>query len=169
MANTKTNARPGELKKQAEALLEQGITTKEAYKAALPLMFAVKDAASNANAFAKLLKALADEMSEKAAAYAIDHATALDAPLSDYRDGMERGFVEPVDGVGYALTISKGDIKRVTGGNLTQEFLAGLPKGWTKQKLEANKAAIKKAGADELARHDLYCELNRTWSQVKAA
>ena len=158
-----------ELKKQAEALLEQGVGTKEAYKAALPLLFEVRDAAANASNFAKLLKCLADELSEKAAAYAIDHPTAFTEPLSDYREGMQRGVFESDDGVNYALTISKGDVKRVTGGNLTQAFLAGLPKGWTKPKLEANKDAIKKETADELAKHDLYCEPKRTWSKVEAA
>ena len=158
-----------EIKKQAEALLETGVNTKEAYKSALPLLFKVRDAANNASAFAKLLYGLAEEISEKAAAYAIDHSTAFYRPLSDYKDGMQRGVVDPVDGVGYALTISKGDVKRITGGNLTQEFLADLPKGWTKSKLEANKAAIKKATAEELASHDLYCELKRTWSLVEEA
>ncbi|MBO7399416.1 MAG: hypothetical protein J6V10_10020 [Clostridia bacterium] len=158
-----------ELKKQAEALLENGVNTKEAYKSALPLLFAVRDAAANASAFGKVLKSLADELSEKAAAYAIDHPTAFTTPLSDYKDGMQRGEFESDDDVTYALTISKGDVKRVTGGNLTQAFLAGLPKGWTKQKLDANKDAIKKESAEELAKHDLYCELKRTWSMIEHA
>ena len=158
-----------ELKKQAEAMLEQGVGTKEAYKAALPLLFEVRDAAANAFAFAKLLKGLSDELSEKAAAYAIDHPTAFTVPLSDYREGMHRGVLETDGGANYALTISKGDVKRVTGGNLTQEFLGGLPKGWTKLKLEANKDAIKKESADELAKHDLYCEPKRTWSLIDTA
>ena len=158
-----------ELKKQAEALLEQGIGTKDAYKAALPLLFQVRDAAANASAFGKLLKGLAEEISEKAAAYAIDHPTALTTPLSDYREGMQRGVFETDGGVNYALTISKGDVKRVTGGNLTQEFLAGLPKGWTKQKLEANKDAMKKESAEELAKHDLYCVPKPSWSLIEEA
>ena len=157
-----------ELKKQAEALLEQGVGTKEAYKAALPLLFEVREAAANASNFAKLLKGLAEELSDKAAAYAIDHPTALTEPLSDYREGMQRGVFK-MDGVGYALTISKSDPKRVTGGNLTQEFLAGLPKGWTKPKLEANKDAMKKASAEELAKHDLYCEPKPNWSLIEQA
>ena len=155
--------KPSELLNQANVLLEDGVKTKEAYLAAVPLIFALREQNKNYATLAKSLRDAAGELVDAAAAYAIDHVTALDAPLAQWKDGIERGTVE-IDGREYALTISDGDVRRISGGNLTQDFLAELPDAWTAQKLELKKSALKDVSADELEEHDLLREKNRDWT-----
>ena len=49
-------------------------------------------------------------------------------------------------------------------GTLTQEFLAGLPDGWTKSKLALVEGAFRGVDAEEMAKHDLRREIKREWS-----
>jgi DNA (cytosine-5)-methyltransferase 1 len=130
MKGTKT-MKASEVKKMADTLLENGgVGTRERFMQALPLLFSLKEAAGKVKQFAKALEASADELSRQAAGYAEDHATALDAPLVEVRKGIRSGTVE-VGGVTYRLTVSPDKVVRLDGGTLTQEFLAGLPDGWT--------------------------------------
>ena len=152
-----------EVKKRGEALLENGIANMEQYREAVPLIFALNEAAAGARAFAKALSDNAAELSDLAAAYAIDHKTALDEPLAEAKDGIKSGTVT-IDETLYRLTISQGAPKRISGGSLTQSFLAGLPKAWTKTKLAPYVTGMKNATADELAEHDLQREVARVWS-----
>ena len=55
---------------------------------------------------------------------------------------------------------------RLGGGTLTQEFLAGLPDGWTKSKLALVEGAFRGVDAEEMAKHDLRREIKREWSQA---
>ena len=116
----------------------------------------------------KKLSDLAGELSDSAAAYAIDHKSALDEPLADAKDGIKSG-VAVVGDVRYRLTISQGAPKRISGGTLTQGFLAELPKAWTKQKLALHVSGMKNATAEELAEHDLQRETVRAWSVASDA
>ena len=125
------------LKMRADELTENGITTRESYREALPLLFTMRRAAVSLKAFAKALETSADALSEGAAAYAKDHVTALDEPLHDVAKGKVSGSVE-IDGNVYTLTLTDGPIKRVNGDNMTKDFLEGLPKDWTKTKPEAS-------------------------------
>ena len=97
--------------------------------------------------------------------HAEDHATALDAPLAEVRKGIRSGTVE-VGGVTYRLTVSPDKVVRLDGGTLTQEFLAGLPDGWTKSKLALVEGAFRGVDAEEMAKHDLRREIKREWSQA---
>ena len=155
--------KPSEIKKQADALIDGGVQRMESYRAAVPLVFALRGAAATVKQFAKALDDSASELSRQAAAYAEDHPTALDTPLAEARDGVLNGTVE-IDGVTYRLTVSPDKIKRLDGGSLTQAFLKGLPEGWTKAKLALVDGAFKGLGAEELARHDLCRETKREWS-----
>ena len=155
--------KPSEIKKQADALIEGGVQRMESYRAAVPLVFALKGAAATVKQFAKALDDSANELSRQAAAYAEDHPTALDTPLAEARDGVLNGTVE-IGGVTYRLTVSPDKIKRLDGGNMTQSFLAGLPEGWTSSRLALVEGAFKGLGAEELARHDLRRETKREWA-----
>ena len=155
--------KPSEIKKQADALIEGGVQRMESYRAAVPLVFALRGAAATVKQFAKALDDSASELSRQAAAYAEDHPTALDTPLAEARDGVRNGTVE-IDGVTYRLTVSPDKIKRLDGGNLTQKFLEGLPEDWTSSKLTLREGAFKGLDAEELARHDLRREMKREWS-----
>ena len=152
-----------ETKKKADALLESGVCNLEQYREAVPLVFDLAEAAANARAFAKVLSDLAGELSDSAAAYAIDHKSALDEPLADAKDGIKSG-VALIGDTKYRLTISQGAPKRISGGTLTQGFLSELPKAWTKQKLALHVTGMKNATAEELAEHDLQRETVRAWS-----
>ena len=155
--------KPSEIKKQADALIDSGVQRMESYRAAVPLVFALRGAAATVKQFAKALDDSANELSRQAAAYAEEHPTALDTPLAEARDGVLNGTVE-IGGVTYRLTISPDKIKRLDGGNMTQSFLAGLPEGWTSSRLALVEGAFKGLGAEELARHDLRRETKREWS-----
>ena len=155
--------KPSEIKKQADALIEGGVQRMESYRAAVPLVFALRGAAATVKQFAKALDDSVNELSRQAAAYAEDHPTALDTPLAEVKDGVLNGTVE-IDGTTYRLTVSPDKIKRLDGGSLTQQFLKGLPEGWTKAKLTLVDGAFKGLGAEELARHDLCRETKREWS-----
>ena len=160
--NETKKVKASEVKKQADALLESGVGTREMFLQALPLMFALRTVAASQKQFVKALEASADEISRQAAGYAEEHATALDAPLAEVRDGIRSGTVE-IDGVTYRLTISPDKVVRLDGGNMTQQFLAELPEDWTKAKLSLAEGAFKDVDAEELARHNLRREIKRTW------
>ena len=158
------------LKMRADELTENGITTRESYREALPLLFTMRRAAVSLKAFAKALETSADALSEGAAAYAKDHVTALDEPLHDVAKGKVSGSVE-IDGNVYTLTLTDGPIKRVNGDNMTKDFLEGLPKDWTKTRPELDVTAINRLGVGEeaLFRHGLIRQEKRMWTMKTAA
>ena len=166
--NETKKVKASEVKKQADALLENGgVGTRERFMQALPLLFSLKEAAA-LKQFVKALEASADELSRQAAGYAEEHVTALDTPLAEVRDGIRNGTVE-IDGTTYRLTVSPDKIKRLDGGTLTQKFLEGLPKDWTKSKFVLVDGAFKDLGAEELAKHALCREIKREWSVAAKA
>ena len=85
--------KPSEIKKQADALIDSGVQRMESYRAAVPLVFALRGAAATVKQFAKALDDSANELSRQAAAYAEEHPTALDTPLAEARDGVLNGTV----------------------------------------------------------------------------
>ena len=157
-------------KKYVEAILENGVTTRERYLEAVPALFAMDKAIASAKDWIDKLKALRDGLSARVSDYAVDHATALDEPVTADKDGISSGTVE-IGGVKYRLTVSSGDFVRKSGGNLTKEFLSRLPKDWTKAvtKLQLDKASLKGKTADELEAEDLFCPVKRVWSVVERA
>ena len=156
-----------EAKKAAEALLEQGIGTKEQYLKAVPMVFEMEKAVKGAKDWLSLLKEVGRRLGECAAAYTVDHATALDEPLSEAKDGVRSGTVE-IDGREYRLTLSLDAARRISGGSLTQGFLSRLPAEWTAEKLELKQSALRGVGAEELAQHDLHRDVKRVWSIAAA-
>lgn len=152
-----------EVKKIVDELIDQGISTREQYMSAVPLIFEMRKAVKGAKDWLAILVDREKQLSELAAGYAIDHKTALDEPLSTDKDGIESGSVE-IDGEDYRLTLSLGHAERISGGNLTQQFLKGLPKGWTTSKLELVQGALAGTSPDELARYDLKRDTKRVWS-----
>ena len=154
-------------KKAAEALLEQGVGTKDQYLKAVPMVFEMQRAIKSTRDWLSLLVDVGRQLGEAAAAYALDHATALDEPLAERRQGVRSGTVD-IGGKTYRLTLSLDDAKRMSGGNLTQEFLARLPSEWTAEKLELKQSALKGMSAEELAQHDLHRDVKRVWSVAEA-
>ena len=163
MAKTKTNQNMD----AAAELLEKGIGTQEAFKAALPLMRELAAASRNVGDYRSKIDALVKSLKESAAQYAIDHPRALDDGLADYKAGLKRGSVT-LDGTTYSLTVSPGDVKR-TSGSITSEFVESLPDEWTKLKREINEKAIKAISPEELIQHGLIREEKHTWSMRDVA
>ena len=159
-----------QLKERADLLTMNGITTRETYFEALPLLFSIRQAAASIKAFAKALEASAETLSEGAAAYAKDHTTALDEPLHEAAKGKTVGTV--VIGTNrYTLTLTDGPLKRESGDNLTEDFLKGLPKGWTKIKHELDVTSINQQDVDkdDLFKHGLIRTEKRAWTMKTAA
>ena len=50
----------------------------------------------------------------------------------------------------------------------TQEFLASLPKAWTKTKIELNTSGINKAKPtdEELSKHHLVRKFKKVWTEI---
>lgn len=156
--------KPSEILARSGELLE-GAMTKDKYAAAVPMIFDLRTQAASMMSFAKQLREAADDLVEATAGYACEHPKALDTPLSDWKDGIRRGTVE-IGGVSYALTVSPGAVKRLSGGNMTQKFLAELPKGWAQPKLELCVKSIADVPAAKLAEHDLMRETKRNWTEA---
>ena len=152
-----------EVKKAVDAVLETGVNTKEQYRRAVPLIFEMLKAIKGAKEWLAVLTDRLEKLSDLSAAYAIDHKNGLDSPLSTDKDGIESGAVE-IDGVVYRLTLSLDRPERISGGNMTQDFLAKLPKGFAASKLALKVSALEGMSPDELARYDLKRDIKRVWS-----
>lgn len=161
MAKSKAN----QIKDEANALLAKGVTTRDVFIEAVPYISKLEDALRNVSDFKSKLEASLKRLKEKTALYAEEHPKALDAPISDYKDGQKRGSVT-IDGKVFHLTISKGDFKRIDGGNITAAFLKALPESWTKTETVLDRPGLKKSlpSDTELAQNGLYRETKRTWS-----
>ena len=90
--------------------------------------------------------------------------------LFEQRGEMQSGMIE-IDGDTYRYTVSPSAPKRIDGSNMVQDFLAKLPKKWTKSRLELDSTAINRLGVtdDALFEEKLYRPIERTWSLAKEA
>ena len=154
------------LRGEAAAQISGGVKNRESYENALRLAFEVADRAKLLSESAKAFREQAVQLFELAASYAQEHETALDEPLREEKDGVVAGSVT-VGGIVYRLTLTRDKLKRISGANMTAEFLASLPKAWTKAKRALDTAAINEAGVTDadLAEHDLVRPGKAVWSQ----
>ena len=155
-----------ELRKEAEAIILGKVTNREQYELALKMVFETLERAKLLTDAAKAFKHQAERIGELAAAYAQEHETALDEPLHEEKDGIMSGAVA-IEGVTYRLTLTRDKLKRISGANMTADFLAKLPKAWTKEKRELDTTAINEAEVTdaELAKHDLVRPGKAVWSR----
>ena len=163
----KPNKKPSQLREECEALLETGITCRDDYLDALKHLGALRVAIASLKSFVKNLTECEQRLSESAAAYAVDHKTAVDGGkgLTEIKPNIYRGQLT-LDHRVYSLTVSPGPIKRMNGDNITSEFLRGLPQDWLKEKPELDTTAINRLGVsgEELFKHGLYRPEKRVWS-----
>ena len=157
--------KPNQIKDAVDAILANGVTTRDAFIEAVPYISKLEAAAKNVSDFSSKLNATLKALKEKTALYAEEHPRALDKPISNFRDELMRGSVT-IDGEVFHLTIGKGEFKRIDGGNFTADFLKALPESWTKTEIDLDKSGLKKKKLSdtELAQHGLYRETKRTWS-----
>ena len=156
-----------DLAEEAKALIKNGVTNREAFMAAVPLVVECLDKAKSFNKFVRNLNDAAAKLGALAAEYAKSHPTALDNELHTERDGIISGLVM-INEVNYRLTLSKGDPKRESGDNLTAKFLGSLPPAWTKSKLELSVTALNDLEVTDtlLADYDLVRPEKVAWSVV---
>ena len=158
-----------ELVIEASRQIKSGVTNREAFLAAVPLVVKMREKAKDFTDFSRDLNKAAAELGLKAAEYAKAHPTALDTELHEKRDGVLSGLVM-INEVNYRLTISKDKPKRESGNNLTAQFLGSLPPAWTKSTLEISVTALNDLGVgdEQLADYGLFRPEKAVWAEVSS-
>ena len=158
------------LRESAEAALAAGVANKaqliEAVPALVELQKRIKSLQANVTASAKVAEALSKLCSD----YAHGHPQfVFDQTFSVSPIGVESGDLT-IDGATYHFSYGfDGYMRADPGQKLTQDFLAGLPDGWAKPKLEIDATAIKNATAtddDALAANGLMRKTKCKWSEL---
>lgn len=158
-----------QLVKQADAMIEAGVTKRDEYLKALPLMMSMREAAISLKGYVKNLEDRSDEIERLTAAYALEHSTALDVPMHEESGKKQCGSVTIGKEV-YTLTLTRGRLRRPNNDNMTKDFLARLPAEWIKTKPELDVTGINRLGVSEevLFKHGLIREEKRVWTSKKA-
>ena len=157
------------LREIAEAALETGVTNREQLRSAVPALVALQNAERSMRLRLKETQAVIQSLSEACSKYAHEHPEyVFDQTFSVSPIGVESGDLE-VDGKTYHFAHGFDGYDRAEQGQkMTQAFLATLPKGWTKSKLELDKSAVNKATPteDDLAEAGLVRKVKQTWSEL---
>ena len=143
-----------ELIDNAGSIIENGVENRAQFDEAMSLYGELVCQAAKAAAASKLLGELVKGLGALTAEYAIGHKTVFTEPLTEIKDGVRNGVVD-VDGKQYRLTVSLGKPKRVSGANMTQDFLKRLPESWCSSSLKLNVGALADVDEKTLAKHDL--------------
>lgn len=152
----------------ARSIVENGVENRAQFDDAMLLYRDLVFQAAKAASAEKLLGGLVKALGALTAEYAIDHKTVFTEPLTDFKDGVKNGLVI-VSGKQYRLTVSRGDPKRVSGANMTQDFLKRLPESWCSSSLKLNVGALADVDEKTLAKHDLERKEVGKWSLVESA
>lgn len=150
----------------ARSIVENGVENRAQFDDAMLLYRDLVFQAAKAAAAEKLLGGLVKALGALTAEYAIDHKSVFTEPLTDFKDGVKNGLVI-VSGKQYRLTVSRGDPKRVSGANMTQDFLKRLPESWCSSSLKLNVGALADVDEKTLAKHDLERKEVGKWSLVE--
>ena len=164
MTEKKTTIR--DMRLEVEQMLDAGINTKKDLDAALPLLIAFDNAVKNARSNLKACAAALDGLTEQCGAYAFEHPN-CQASIESFPNGASALTVEGED-VAFRLSVGRGKLKRTEeGAKLDQAFLNGLPKKWTRSKVELDENAIirLKVGDEELSEAGLYHPVTYKWTQ----
>lgn len=143
------------------------ISNREAFAEALKLVDKAQERLAFYRANAKAIGDSIQELSLLAAEYARNTKSALNlSPLVETKSNVWNGATE-VDGVSYALTVSRDTIRRIDGGNLTGDFLATLPGKWVRTKAELATSEINRLGvtSEDLAAKGLHRPEKIVWSR----
>lgn len=150
---------------KVENLLEAGIKTRAQLDEALPILTRLKSMTEVTGQTVRDCNKLIKAMSDACADYAIKHPTSFVDGLQTV-DGVQVGDVLVGDTL-YHLANGYEGYKRITGENMNQGFLGGLPKKWVKAKMELDVTGINRAGVtlDDLELHGLYRPAKNEWSE----
>jgi len=139
-----------QLREEAEALIADSITNKQALHKALPVLIDLQEACANASKTAKRCKEIAAELSEACSKYALGHESVFDEGLVLIGKGVRNGELT-IDETTYHFASGYASPKRLDGDALSQDFLGGLPEGWTKAKLELDTTGINRLKVEDEA------------------
>lgn len=155
------------LRTEAQQVLDDKVDTKAKLYDALPKLISLQDAITAANTAAKKIAALKKELSEACVKYAVEHPSVFEGGrLIENQSGVLVGDIV-IDDVTYHLACGFEGYERSNGSNLSQPFLATLPDGWTKTKLELSTTGINaaKPSEEKLAELGLVEKPNNKWSR----
>jgi len=153
-----------QLRETAEDKILLGISNKAALLEAVPLLVEFQDAIESASKTAKRCKEIASQLSAACSEYALDHQSVFDDGLVLIGKGVKNGDLT-IDETTYHFTSGYDKPKRIDGDAMTQDFLEGLPEGWTKTKFELDTTGINrlKVEDDVLAEAGLYRPEKNEW------
>ena len=158
-----------DLRKIAEAALETGVANREQLRSAVPALVALQNAVRSMQLRIKETQEVMQALSKACSAYAHEHPEyVFIQSFSVSPIGVESGNLE-IDGKTYHFAHGFDGYERAERGQtMTQAFLATLPKGWTKSKLELDKSAVNKAKPteDDLAEAGLVRKVKQTWTEI---
>ena len=152
----------------AGSIIENGVENRAQFDDAMLLYGNLVREAARAAAASKLLGELVVGIGSLTAEYAIDHKSVFTEPLTEFKDGVRNGVVD-VNGKQYRLTVSRGNPKRISGANMTQDFLKRLPESWCSSSLKLNVGALADVDEKTLAKHDIKRDEIGKWSTVERA
>ena len=137
------------LRETAEAMLEAGISNKQQLLAAVPAVVALQDATRRLGYTLNAAKDVVRRLVEACSDYAHEHPEhVFDETFSVTPVGVESGDLAIEGRIYHYSRGVDGFVRTEPGVLLTQEFIRGLPEGWTKEKAELDLAGIKSAAPD---------------------
>ena len=158
-----------DLREIAEAALATGVANREQLRSAVPALVALQSAAKSMQRRINETRDVIEALSEACSAYAHRHPEyVFNQSFSVSPIGVESGDLE-VDGKTYHFAYGFDGYERAEQGQkMTQDFLATLPEGWTKPKLELDKSAVNRAKPteDDLAEVGLVRKVKQTWTEL---
>jgi len=136
------------------------------FEEAVPVLVELTTKISQMRKTIKSMADLADALNEKVTAYAMAHPSVFVNGLSPADGKMIRHGDVMIGGKLYHFAAGYKGFLRLDGGQLTQEFLDGLPKGWAKGKFEIDATEMKSLGVtdDDLQKAGLVRRANNVWS-----
>ena len=154
------------LREDAETALAAGVANREQLRSAVPALVALQNAERSMRLRLKETQAVIQSLSEACSKYAHEHPEyVFDQTFSVSPIGVESGDLE-IDGRTYHFTHGfDGYVRTEPSETLTQEFLKGLPEGWTKSRLSLDTTALNKAkpSDDDLAEFGLMRKVKESW------
>jgi len=153
-----------QLRENAEEKILLGVSNKAALFEAVPLLIELQEAVESASKTAKRCKEIASTLSDACSKYALDHQSLFDDGLVLVGKGVRNGDLT-IDETTYHFTSGYDSPKRIDGDALSQEFLDGLPEGWTKTKFVLDTTGINRLKIDDkaLAEAGLYRPEKNEW------
>jgi len=139
-----------QLREAAEAALETRVGSKAALLTAVPLLVEFQEAIDSANKTAKRCREVAARLSEACSEYALKNQKIFDEGLVLIGKGVKNGDLT-VDGTTYHFTSGYGSPRRIDGDVLNQDFLGGLPEGWTKTEFKLDTTGINRLKVEDAA------------------